>query len=82
MNISSLLAPITKLSRKFVITPMILFALVEMGCATSGNPDIQDPTVLDQIKIGQSSKDDVLRLLGKPNFTSVSRIERFQVFSI
>jgi outer membrane protein assembly factor BamE (lipoprotein component of BamABCDE complex) len=55
----------------------VFFCLL-YGCATSGNPAIQDPTILSQIKIGQSNKGDVLRLLGKPTMTSTTQLNSVQ----
>ena len=52
-----------------------LFVLVVYGCATTGgNPSIQDPAIISQIKIGESTKADVTRLLGEPNYRSTTHI--------
>lgn len=41
-----------------------------LGCASSGNPEIRREDLTSQIKIGESTKDDVRRLFGHPNGTS------------
>ena len=45
----------------------LLFVLVLSGCLFSGNPSIQDQTVVGQIKEGITPKDEVRTLLGKPD---------------
>lgn len=48
------------------------------GCATSGNPAVQDPAIISQVKVGQSSKADVARLLGEPNYRSTTQLNNRQ----
>jgi outer membrane protein assembly factor BamE (lipoprotein component of BamABCDE complex) len=50
---------------------LLIVALGLAGCASSGNASIKNQELIDQIKMGQSTKDDVRRLLGEPN--SISR---------
>jgi len=57
---------------------ILLTSLLLTACATSGNPAVLDQTIVDQIKIGQSTKEDVQRLFGKPTTTSVSQFNNFQ----
>lgn len=45
--------------------------LLLAGCVSSGNPSVADPTLIDQIKIDLSTKEDVKRILGQP--TSMAR---------
>ena len=45
----------------------VLAALITFGCATHyGNKKIVDQATIDQIVVGQTTKADVLELLGKP----------------
>ena len=48
------------------------------ACATSGNPAVLDQSIVTQIKLGQSTKEDVRRLLGEPNYTSITQISSRQ----
>lgn len=41
------------------------------GCATSGNPAVQNEALANQIKIGVTTKEEVRRMFGQP--TAVSR---------
>jgi hypothetical protein len=52
---------------QYVYVLAILFFLVLSGCLSSGNPSIIDQTVVGQIKEGITTKDEVMKLLGKPN---------------
>lgn len=55
----------------FIIVSVLLsFYAFVLGCASSGNPEIQREDLTAQIKIGESTKDDVRRLFGHPNGTS------------
>ena len=49
---------------------LLSVALVLSGCASSGNPQLREEAVVSQIKIGESTKEDVRRLLGEPNVMS------------
>jgi outer membrane protein assembly factor BamE (lipoprotein component of BamABCDE complex) len=51
---------------------VLLMGLLVMGCATSGNPNAKDQNLVSQVRIGFSTKDDVRRLFGEPNFSSQS----------
>ena len=47
---------------------MELLALCALaGCVSSGNPAIRDEAVVEQIKTGITTKEEVRKLLGKPN---------------
>jgi outer membrane protein assembly factor BamE (lipoprotein component of BamABCDE complex) len=43
--------------------------LVCAGCVSSGNPSARNEAAISQINIGTTTKDDVQKLLGKPNST-------------
>jgi outer membrane protein assembly factor BamE (lipoprotein component of BamABCDE complex) len=48
-----------------------LSCLTVLGCATTvGNPNITDQSIVSQIQIGTSKKNDVQQLLGSPSMTS------------
>lgn len=53
-----------------VLLTFILLGAMVLGCATSGNPDVQSEDLVAQIKLGQSTKDDVRRLFGQPTVMS------------
>jgi outer membrane protein assembly factor BamE (lipoprotein component of BamABCDE complex) len=57
---------------------ILTISLLLTACATSGNPAVLDQAIVGQIKIGQSTKEDVQRLFGKPTTTSVSQFNNFQ----
>ena len=40
-----------------------------MGCATSGNPSVQNDAMTKQIIAGKTTKAEVTKLLGSPNMT-------------
>lgn len=46
--------------------------LLLVGCVSSGNPSVKDQTLLDQIKLDLSTKEDVKRILGPPDSMSRS----------
>jgi hypothetical protein len=48
------------------------------GCVSSGNPSIVDQTLVDQIKLDISTKEDVRRILGQPNSMSRSSTSNSQ----
>ena len=50
---------------------LIAILLTVAGCASSGNANVKNQELIDQIQMGKSTKNDVRRLLGEPN--SVSR---------
>ena len=51
---------------------LLLIAVVALaGCTSSGNATIKNQELIDQVKMGKSTKDDVRRLFGEPN--SISR---------
>jgi len=64
----------------FIMRATVMAALVGLfsACATSGNPAVLDQTIVSQIKLGQSTKDDVRRLLGEPTHTSLTQIANHQ----
>ena len=43
--------------------------LMVMGCATSGNPSVQNDAMTKQIIAGKTTKAEVTKLLGSPNMT-------------
>lgn len=45
----------------------VLIALSLAGCATSGNVGITDPLAIEQIKIGETTKETVKMLIGPPS---------------
>ena len=47
----------------------LFIVMVVSGCATSGNPSIQDGNVTKQIIAGKTTKAEVTELLGPPNLT-------------
>ncbi len=49
--------------------PWILTVLILLmsGCVSSGNPSVRDEAVIGQIQIGVTTKEEVRKLLGKPN---------------
>ena len=46
---------------------LAFIVLVIAGCVSGGNPSIRDEATISQIKIGTTTKEDVRKLLGKPN---------------
>ncbi len=52
---------------KYVHYMVLLLMFLLSGCASSGNPAVLDQAAVGQIKEGVSTKEDVSRLLGKPN---------------
>ncbi len=44
--------------------------LLASGCVSSGNPSVVDQDRISQIKLNTSTKEDVRRILGKPNSMS------------
>lgn len=59
-------------------TSLLLIVVLTAGCATSGNPAVLDQTIVSQIKIGQSTKEDVRRLFGNPTTISNTQFNNFQ----
>ena len=51
------------------MTCLFILALALPGLAgsTSGNKDVCDPKIIDQIQQGKSSKQDVKQLIGDPD---------------
>ena len=46
---------------------LLLIAVVALaGCTSSGNATIKNQELIDQVKMGKSTKDDVRRLFGEP----------------
>lgn len=43
-----------------------LASLVLAGCVSFGTSQLADPAVMDQIKVGETTKEQVARLLGEP----------------
>ena len=56
--------------RRFFIVALFS-CLVFTACASGGNPSVTNQSLVDQIKVDKSTKDDVKRLLGQP--TTISR---------
>ena len=54
------------------IVLLLLTVLLTGGCASNGNPPFAQDELTSQIKIGVSTKDDVRRLFGAPDFVSHS----------
>ncbi len=52
---------------KCILSFIIPFFLILSGCVSGGNPSILDQTAVGQIKEGVTTKDEVMKLLGKPN---------------
>ena len=50
---------------------LVLFIWSAIGCASAGNPRLQQEGLLSKITIGETTKADVLSLLGKPNGTHI-----------
>ena len=46
-----------------------LVLLVFTGCATSGNPTVQNDDLTKKVVAGKTTKDEVTQLLGPPNLT-------------
>jgi len=56
-------------------TAQVLLALVFLSaafnaCATSGNPAVENQDLVAQIKLGQTTREDVRRLFGQPTVMS------------
>ena len=46
---------------------LAVIMLLMSGCVSSGNPSVRDEAATGQIKAGVTTKEDVRKLLGKPN---------------
>lgn len=46
---------------------LAVLMLLVSGCVSSGNPSVRDEAATGQIKAGVTTKEDVQKLLGKPN---------------
>ena len=46
---------------------LTVIMLLMSGCVSSGNPSVRDEAATGQIKAGVTTKEDVRKLLGKPN---------------
>ena len=46
---------------------LLTIASAGVGGSTSGKADMCDPDIIGQIKVGQSSKEDVKQLIGEPD---------------
>lgn len=53
-----------------VLLALILFGVSIPSCASSGNPAVENQDLVAQIKLGQSTKEDVRRLFGQPTVMS------------
>lgn len=53
-----------------VLLALVLLGAAISGCATSGNPAVQNEDLIAQIKLNQSTKEDVRRLFGQPTVMS------------
>ncbi len=48
---------------------ILCMVLVVSGCATSGNPSVQNDELTKKVIAGKTTKDEVTQLLGAPNLT-------------
>ncbi len=48
---------------------LLCLVLVVTGCATSGNPSVQNDALIKQVIAGKTTKAEVTKLLGTPNIT-------------
>ena len=55
---------------QWILSGAIIWLLA--GCVSSGNPSIMNQSLMDQINLDLSTKEDVRRILGQPNSTSRS----------
>lgn len=46
---------------------LTILVLLMSGCVASGNPSVRDEAVTGQIQIGVTTKEEVRKLLGRPN---------------
>ena len=53
---------------------LLVVMLAITGCFSHGNASLKNDAAVEQIKIGESTKADVLRLIGKPTLTYTSEI--------
>jgi outer membrane protein assembly factor BamE (lipoprotein component of BamABCDE complex) len=51
---------------------LLIVVLSLAGCASTGNANVKNQELIDQIQMGKSTKNDVRRLLGEPNGISRS----------
>lgn len=54
----------------FVVASSLLYLLSVTGCVSSGNPAVVDQERIAQIQLNVSTKEDVQRILGQPNYMS------------
>jgi hypothetical protein len=57
--------------QRILVRVWLGLALLVSGCVSSGNPSVVDQDRISQIKLNTSTKEDVRRILGRPN--SISR---------
>lgn len=55
---------------RILVTVWLGLALLVSACVSSGNPSVVDQDRISQIKLNTSTKEDVRRILGKPNAIS------------
>lgn len=56
---------------RFALLPaLILFTAFASSCASSGNPTAGRKDLIAQIKMGETTKEDIRRLFGQPTVTS------------
>jgi outer membrane protein assembly factor BamE (lipoprotein component of BamABCDE complex) len=53
---------------------ILVVTMALTGCFSHGNASLKNDAAVEQIKIGESTKADVLRLLGKPSSTYTSEV--------
>ena len=56
--------------QRLLVSVWLGVLLLASGCVSSGNPSIVDQDRISQIKLNTSTKEDVRRILGKPNSMS------------
>lgn len=59
-------------SKLIAVTLVSALTFAIGGCVSSGNPSVHDDVAVSKIKIGETTKDEVRTLLGKPNSTTRS----------
>ena len=53
-----------------VLVVLVFLSIWVYGCVTSGNPAVKNQDLVTQIKLGQTTKEDVRRLFGQPTVMS------------
>lgn len=52
------------------ISLLVCLFLTAFGCATSGNPAVGSEALVNQIKLGETTKEEMRRLFGQPTVMS------------